>query len=112
MKSHEYRLVGEEGKESNITLLKSTDRLDYPFRSERDCPLLGTATAATWQRVLASSCRRDDRSRGIRFESPATGWVADTVAQRSESTVEGGLGQVARIKLPITQKPLATQQSH
>ena len=76
-----------------------------------DRPLLGTATAPTWQRVLASSCRRDDRSRGIGFESPATGWVADTVAQRSESAVEGGLSQVLRTPLPITQKPLAAAMS-
>jgi hypothetical protein len=62
-----------------------------------DRPLLGTATARTWQRVLASGCRCSGRGRVVGVESPATGWVADTVAQRSESAVEGGLSQVLRI---------------
>jgi len=69
----------------------------------------GTATAPTWQRVLAFGCRRLGRGRGIRFESPATGWVADTLAKGHKGTVEGGLSQVLRMSFPITQNPQPPQ---
>ncbi len=60
--------------------------------SER--PLQGTETAPIWQRVLAFGCRRDDRGRGIRFESLVTEWV--TVAKGHKGTAQGGLSQVLR----------------
>jgi hypothetical protein len=65
-----------------------------------DRHLLGNATAPTWQRFLASSCRRLGRGRGIRFESLATGWVINTIAKGHKGTAEGGLSQVLRIVFP------------